>query len=594
MVRLKFLLFAVPVIGLWGAHLYLSSPLFAERAVKEARARVASAPVAVAQVVLQTRVELQRLALHASGSAPALVFAQGGRAAPGTDKVGALMDALKEVAPADIRANLVVGVLNEAGSAYARGEAEPTTDESAFDLKTVAEAGADGLAQDAFGQTYLFYSIPIAVPAGAEPRVAARMILGAPLMEQGIAERLSQQMGLSALALIQGGTVLQSGGPDKAVLPAAVKDMLPGVTDVVLQRGQVAALGPLKLPVLTQKDAAGGQAPLALAAREAIPTTPYEVISVASLAPAMIALAAYQRIAVAAFGALIFLTVVWTFLMGSGVAAGEEEEEAPSRTEPPPAPAPLVGPALAEARSSASELPMKDAPPAPEASPDDFVFGTPGPQERPSDLRTVPSFRSPLMPEQEEQPEPAPGPVAPAPAPIPDFGVSAGPGSDNPFDFENQPTRAYTVPPLGALPPVPSPTNAAMATGNEDFNPDATRVTAIPDELLRASARPSRPEMPAVTAPKPMSTSAPPRVSAVTAAPAPISDEQHFQDVYKEFIATRERCGEPADGLTFEKFALKLKKNREQLIQKYSCRTVRFQVYVKEGKAALKATPVKE
>jgi hypothetical protein len=170
--------------------------------------------------------------------------------------------------------------------------------------------------------------------------------------------------------------------------------------------------------------------------------------------------------------------------------------------------------------------------------------------------------------------------------------VSSAPASDNPFDFENQPTRAYTVPPLGALPPVPPPNNAAMATGNEDFNPDATRVTAIPDELLRASARPSKPEMPAVTAPKPVSSAAPPRVSAVTA--PPVSDEQHFQDVYKEFIATRERCGEPADGLTYEKFALKLKKNREQLILKYSCRTVRFQVYVKEGKAALKATPVKE
>jgi hypothetical protein len=597
MVRLKFLLFAVPVIGLWGAHLYLSSPLFADRAVKEARARVAGAPVAVAQVVLQTRVELQRLALHASGSAPALVFAQGGRAAPGTDKVGALMDSLKEVAPADIRANLVVGVINEAGSAYARGDAEPTTDESAFALKTVAEAGADGLAQDAFGQTYLFYSMPIAIPAGAEPRVAARMILGAPLMDQGIAERLSQQMGLSALALIQGGTVLQSGGPEKAALPAAVKEMLPGATDVVLQRGHAGSLGPLKLPVLTQKDAPGAQAPLALAAREAIPTTPYEVLSVASLAPAMTALAAYQRIAVAAFGALIFLTVVWTVLMGSGGAAREEEEdEAPSRTEP--APSPLVGPALAEPRALANELPIKDAPPAPEASPDDFVFGSPSSQERMADFRTQPSVRSPLLPpepEPEPDPEPAPAPAA-LPPPVPDFGVAPAPFSDNPFDFENQPTRAYTVPPPGALPPAPPPTNAAMATGTEDFNPDATRVTAIPDELLRASARPSKPEMPAVTAPKPVSAAAPPRVSAVSAPPgaAPISDEQHFQDVYKEFIATRERCGEPADGLTFEKFALKLKKNREQLIQKYSCRTVRFQVYVKEGKAALKATPVKE
>ena len=37
-----------------------------------------------------------------------------------------------------------------------------------------------------------------------------------------------------------------------------------------------------------------------------------------------------------------------------------------------------------------------------------------------------------------------------------------------------------------------------------------------------------------------------------------------------------------------------VRKNKEQLVQKYACRTVKFQVYVKEGKAALKATPVKD
>ncbi|NMO22335.1 MXAN_5187 family protein, partial [Pyxidicoccus fallax] len=73
-----------------------------------------------------------------------------------------------------------------------------------------------------------------------------------------------------------------------------------------------------------------------------------------------------------------------------------------------------------------------------------------------------------------------------------------------------------------------------------------------------------------------------------------LSEEQHFQEVFREFVTTRERCGEPADGLTYDKFVQKLRKNKEQLVQKYACKTVRFQVYVKEGKAALKATPVKD
>lgn len=71
------------------------------------------------------------------------------------------------------------------------------------------------------------------------------------------------------------------------------------------------------------------------------------------------------------------------------------------------------------------------------------------------------------------------------------------------------------------------------------------------------------------------------------------TEEQHFEDTYRDFLKTRGECGEPTEGVSYEKFAQKLRKNKEQLIQKYNCTTVRFQVYVKEGKAALKATPVK-
>jgi hypothetical protein len=88
----------------------------------------------------------------------------------------------------------------------------------------------------------------------------------------------------------------------------------------------------------------------------------------------------------------------------------------------------------------------------------------------------------------------------------------------------------------------------------------------------------------------------PVRVTGTRPAPSvpPVDEEQHLQDIFQEFVATRERCGEAADGLTFEKFAVKLRKNREQLVQKLNCRSVRFQVYVKEGKAAIKASPVRE
>jgi hypothetical protein len=79
-----------------------------------------------------------------------------------------------------------------------------------------------------------------------------------------------------------------------------------------------------------------------------------------------------------------------------------------------------------------------------------------------------------------------------------------------------------------------------------------------------------------------------------SSADATLSDDldAQFRSVYEEFIETKQRCGESTDGVTYDKFALKLKANLDQLMSRYACRTVRFQVYVKDGKAALKATPV--
>lgn len=73
----------------------------------------------------------------------------------------------------------------------------------------------------------------------------------------------------------------------------------------------------------------------------------------------------------------------------------------------------------------------------------------------------------------------------------------------------------------------------------------------------------------------------------------PIDDDKHMQDVYAEFLATKQQCGESAVGLTLEKFKQRLQDNKASLMAKHVCRTVRFSVYVKDGKAALRATPVK-
>lgn len=81
----------------------------------------------------------------------------------------------------------------------------------------------------------------------------------------------------------------------------------------------------------------------------------------------------------------------------------------------------------------------------------------------------------------------------------------------------------------------------------------------------------------------------------VPAPPPPEADEEaYFRSVFDEFVALKAKCGEPTAGLTYAKFVDKLRKNQDELMAKPGTVGVKFSVYVKDGKAALKATPVKD
>ena len=71
-------------------------------------------------------------------------------------------------------------------------------------------------------------------------------------------------------------------------------------------------------------------------------------------------------------------------------------------------------------------------------------------------------------------------------------------------------------------------------------------------------------------------------------------DAAEWTLVYEDFMRMKKQCGEPTDGLTFEKFSNTLKKNRDALMQRHACKRVRFSVYTKDGRASLKATPLKD
>jgi len=64
--------------------------------------------------------------------------------------------------------------------------------------------------------------------------------------------------------------------------------------------------------------------------------------------------------------------------------------------------------------------------------------------------------------------------------------------------------------------------------------------------------------------------------------------------VFQDFVGLKQQCGESTDGFTYEKFEQTLKKKNEELLTRHGAKRVKFSVYVKEGKAALKASPIME
>jgi hypothetical protein len=147
-------------------------------------------------------------------------------------------------------------------------------------------------------------------------------------------------------------------------------------------------------------------------------------------------------------------------------------------------------------------------------------------------------------------------PAAPAPTPA---GVPALKGPPGPAAKPAAAAVALAAPPIPAL-------------DRSDDGDEATVVSHVSSEILGQLS-----------------------ADRGTDRPPPIHDETaEWRRVYDEFLRLKKECGETTDGLNFEKFKSTLRKNRDQLLQRHGCKSVKFSVYMKEGKAALKANPIRE
>ncbi|HSC88082.1 MAG TPA: MXAN_5187 family protein [Polyangiaceae bacterium] len=110
---------------------------------------------------------------------------------------------------------------------------------------------------------------------------------------------------------------------------------------------------------------------------------------------------------------------------------------------------------------------------------------------------------------------------------------------------------------------------------------------AVPDFAAPAAA-------PQVPQPPQRFPQVPGAARAQQAAVEEVADpEAEWRAVYEQFVVTKQQCGEPTEGFTYDKFRQTLVKNQEALVARHGAAEVKFSVYVKEGRAALKATPVR-
>ncbi len=487
-----------------------------------------------------------------------------------------------------------VGV--DGGTIIAKGEAAASaaTEQDSADLAPVVANGATAVMANVGGKPYALRNRPLFGVEKNEVRAVGTVLVGTPAFSTAaaVAPLALRASGASAVAIVSAGTPVAIAG-DKALIEKALKQVK-ATTAGVFTEGKPSSFGPFSLPLWTDRS------PLTVALRQEVQGAPYEVLAIRDVTPYAERVADIQRLLLVGLLVTLLGGVVLLWLLSNGPSEAERPNYsivAPPDYLPPlstmnqPVSAPAAAPVIPMETMTPS-IP----PPMPQmlamTIPDDAVSAAP--------VQPTPS--APQMPL----------------------------GSPFDSDGDSQPTVAYPAgraafaeaqvaagdPINSGLLMVPDPFEppARHFTGEIEAapidHPDTTRVAPVPAELMRA-ARAASDSMSDFAPPPDLANTIPAGIAAARPSLAPFissmsskvtasvsavqggDEEKHFEDTYKEFIATRERCGEPADGLTFERFRQKLLKSKEQLVLKHNAKGARFHVYVKDGKAALKASPLK-
>jgi hypothetical protein len=152
------------------------------------------------------------------------------------------------------------------------------------------------------------------------------------------------------------------------------------------------------------------------------------------------------------------------------------------------------------------------------------------------------------------------------------FAVPEAPAEEKPLP--KPPEKKVPAPPPkpsgpGAPPPPPKPSGPGAGSAEATRippSPPSVSGSVVPDEAVLSSAG---------------------------EAPSPADELAEWKVVYEEFLKMKKQCGESVEGLTFDRFKGTLERNKSALVSRHNCSAVKFTVYAKDGKAALRASPVK-
>lgn len=246
-----------------------------------------------------------------------------------------------------------------------------------------------------------------------------------------------------------------------------------------------------------------------------------------------------------------------------------EPSVGPSKSVPPPEarPATPVTETAAVEPTMPSPLTPVDAPPP----------AAPSLVTAPSQPSLVPSAQSPRF---------TPSPSAQSPRFTPSPSAQSPRVTPPPLTSTLTPLPPPAVPEESATPlPPPMPQRSDWGPPGELIS-DASRAAEYEHTDLASS---DLAETRAAVLPPPSSNFEP---TVVASAPNGATDpDVTFYQVFQEYVQARERCRESVEGLSYEQFRKRLADSRAAIIREHGCVSVEFHVYIKDGRAALKAIP---